>query len=118
MRMNRYLGGMSILGLASVLLTGCLVAMAQDDRGETKRVAAVQPEATAKKISAPLVRDAAKPKTSTTKDTRALMDAAPMKMWKEGDPVRVKDDIRGLDSADAVRYRPQKQVDPVLSPGT
>ena len=33
----------------------------------------------AQQISAPLVRDAAAPKTSTTDDTRALMRAAPMR---------------------------------------
>lgn len=70
----------------------------------------------AQQISAPLVRDAAPPKTSTTEDTRALMSAAPMRLWLEGDPIRVKGDLQGRDDPAALQYRPQKQSDPLLQP--
>jgi len=65
-------------------------------------------------ISSPLVRDAATPKASSTNDTRTLMGNAPMRVWQEGDPIRVKGDLRGHDDPTATQYQPQKQRDPLL----
>jgi hypothetical protein len=70
----------------------------------------------AQQISVPLVRDAATPKTSTTEDTRALMRTAPTEVWQEGEPIRVKGDLRGHDDPGAAQYRPQKRRDPLLRP--
>jgi hypothetical protein len=65
-------------------------------------------------ISLPLVRDTATPKASSTNDTRTLMRNAPMRAWQEGDPIRVKGDLRGHDDPTATQYQPQKQRDPLL----
>jgi hypothetical protein len=70
----------------------------------------------AQQISVPLVRDAATPKTSTTADTRALMRTAPTEVWQEGEPIRVKGDLKGHDDPGAAQYRPQKRRDPLLRP--
>ena len=70
----------------------------------------------AQQVSAPLVRDAVPSKPSSTEDTRTLMIAAPMRVWLESDPVRVKGDLKGHDDAAASQYRPRKQADPLVRP--
>jgi hypothetical protein len=49
---------------------------------------------TAQQISAPIVRAASVPKASTGADVRMMMAIAPMRIWNEGDPVIVKDDLK------------------------
>src|SRR5215831_12670890 len=69
----------------------------------------------AQQISAPLVREPATPQTSATEDTRALMGAAPMRVWQEGDPVHVKGDLKERNERGAAPLvRPRKQRDPLL----
>jgi hypothetical protein len=50
----------------------------------------------AQEIRAPAVLTAVASKTSTDRDIRALMNAAPISIWREGDPVIVKDDLEGV----------------------
>lgn len=90
------------------LLTATLCAMATLALGVSAPMGAL-----AQPISAPLVREAAAPKTSTTADTHVLMAAAPMRVWREGDPVRVKDDLkadRGLGAAQPARAKRSDQL--------
>ena len=49
--------------------------------------------AVAQQVSAPLVRAARAAKTSASVNTLSLMSAAPTRVWREGDPVRVKGDL-------------------------
>ena len=65
-------------------------------------------------ISAPMVREASVPKTSVSDDARALMLAAPMQVWSEGQPIRVKQDLKGDADLSPSRYHPTKQRDPLL----
>ncbi|HLK09579.1 MAG TPA: PASTA domain-containing protein [Candidatus Angelobacter sp.] len=48
----------------------------------------------AQQISAPIVHPASAAKTSASNDIRSMIGAAPVRIWKEGDPVIVKDDLR------------------------
>jgi hypothetical protein len=66
-------------------------------------------------ISAPMVREASVPKTSVSEDTRALMLAAPVQVWSEGQPIKVKQDLKGHGDLTQTEYRPAKQLDPLLS---
>jgi hypothetical protein len=70
----------------------------------------VASSAAAQQISAPLVREPSAPKESAPEDLREAMRLAPMPVWREGDPVRVKGDLReragGL-APDAVRAKRQ-----------
>jgi hypothetical protein len=77
-------------------------------------ISLVATTAFAQQISAPLVREASTPKTSSTDDTRALMIAAPVRFWREGDPIRVKGDLKEHDDLAAPQLRPRKQPDPLL----
>ena len=74
------------------------------------------PSLLAQQISAPLVRPASTPKPSVTEDTRALMLASPMRPWRDGDPVRVKGDLKGQDVLSPPVVVPRKQMDPLLRP--
>jgi hypothetical protein len=50
----------------------------------------------AQEISAALIRTASAPKLSISTDIQTLMTGAPpVTVWREGDPVRVKEDIEG-----------------------
>ena len=74
--------------------------------------------APAQTVSAPLVREATEAKTSSTQDTHLLMAAAPMRVWREGEPVRVKDDLKA-EAVAAPAARPTvKRVDLLLGRAT
>lgn len=51
--------------------------------------------ARAQQIGPPLVREAATPRVSASGDVRELAGLTPIREWREGDPVRVKGDLRG-----------------------
>jgi len=43
------------------------------------------------------------------------MMEAPIRIWQEGDPVRVKGDLKGHDDLTTPQFRPQKESDPLVS---
>jgi len=67
-------------------------------------------------ISSPVVHEASVPKSSISTDTKSLMSAAPMQVWSEGQPVKVKQDLKGHDDLSQPEYLPKKQRDPLLAP--
>src|SRR6185295_12950711 len=62
----------------------------------------------AQQISPPLVREPRAPKESVPEGVREAMRLAPMPVWREGDPVRVKGDLResaGVLAPEALRVK-------------
>jgi hypothetical protein len=69
----------------------------------------------AQQISAPLVRPAVAPRVSVSSDTRSLMAFAPIQIWREGQPVRVKGDLRGGENIGQQGNPAAKRDDPLLA---
>ena len=69
----------------------------------------------AQQISAPLIREASPAKTSVADDVRGLMSAAPVRVWQDGDPVRVKQDLKGHEAVVPLPAPVRKQADPLRS---
>src|SRR2546426_737498 len=67
----------------------------------------------AQQVSPVLVREASTPKMSST-ETFALMMAAPVKVWRVGDPIRVKGDLKGRDDPSVLRVPSRSRPDPLL----
>lgn len=73
----------------------------------------------AQEVSAPIVRSASVPKQSTSSDIRLMITALPTRVWREGDPVIVKDDLRregAQPSVAGVKHRDQVVPDVTLLP--
>src|SRR2546421_452044 len=69
--------------------------------------------AAAQQISPPIVREASDPKLSITDVTEA-MRVAPMRVWREGDPVRIKGDLREEGGVLRPESQPLKRRDPLV----
>src|SRR6478752_1217719 len=71
----------------------------------------------AQQISAPIVHPASTPKPSASNDIRTMIGAAPVRVWKEGDPVVVKDDLRqrGTQLSPTVVKQPDQALPDVAS---
>ncbi len=64
-------------------------------------------------MSPPLVGEPSAPKESAPEGVREAMRLAPMPVWREGDPVRVKGDLRegaGVPAPEALRRRSHPPV--------
>ncbi len=70
----------------------------------------------AQQISAPLIRSEVARNVSVHKDAFVLMTASPMRVWQEGDAVRVKGDLKEKGGLAAQPVLPPKTRDALLKP--
>ena len=70
-------------------------------------------DVSAQQISTPLLRPAAAPKLSAHEDTFTLASTSPVRVWQEGDPIRVKGDLKAEGGLAPTQLSPPRR-DPVL----